>query len=314
MLRAVQSDSKSSDREASSRRVLTAALLGSFLIHLGLGLLFVHFSKPVSSKLHPPPMAGIEIEVQRSEHLAAPEKPPETTRPKVESGPARGAAERSAKIARGHAVTPEPSPREERTGSAGGLVTPQAGDVPHRLDLALHGPMETASPGGKTTRNVPGEAGGEETPPSLAQARIDAWIDDDSATRRVEKGMVDDWFAGLHRALDHALQAHPPPTSVAPSSGAALVRQYADSAARFGATGNPNEPSNDSRGPGGPVQIETRWRVPWERLRRFTCRPTAPRMTSGPWWSSVTISAASSRPPECWSHRAAASSTFMSSM
>jgi hypothetical protein len=241
MLRAVPPDSKSSDREASSRRVLTAALLGSLLIHLGLGLLFLHFSKPVASKRTPPSSAGIEIEVQRSPELVpvAPEKPLEPARsekPRVVGGSTRGATNQRAKIVRGHQAAAEPSPNN--------------GDVPRQLDLTLHGPIATASPGGKTTRNLPSEV--EEVRKSVAQSRINEWIDDDSASRRVEKGQVDDWFAGLHRALDHALNQHPPPASLAPSTAIALLRQYGDSAARYGATGSPNEPGGTPGAPTSP--------------------------------------------------------------
>jgi hypothetical protein len=92
----------------------------------------------------------------------------------------------------------------------------------------------------------------EEVRKSVAQSRINEWIDDDSASRRVEKGQVDDWFAGLHRALDHALNQHPPPASLAPSTAIALLRQYGDSAARYGATGSPNEPGGTPGAPTSP--------------------------------------------------------------
>ena len=98
------------------------------------------------------------------------------------------------------------------------------GDVPLRLDPALHRSPETASPGGETVRNRPGEIEPEESRRARLQSRINAWIDDDSASRRVEKGLVDDCLAGS-TALDHALQEHPPPASLAPSPLTTLVRR-----------------------------------------------------------------------------------------
>jgi outer membrane biosynthesis protein TonB len=231
MLRAVATDSKS-----SHRRVLTGALLGSVLIHLGLGLLFLHFSKPGAAKRTPPSSTGIEIEVQQAPKAApiAPAQPPKPKRSekqRVETGPARGATHQTAKIARGGEAVPEQSQIQ--------------GDVPRQLDLTLHGPIETASPGGTTTRNLPGQM--EEVRKSVAQSRINQWIDDDSASRRVEKGLVDDWFAGLHRSLDRALKAAPVPAGF--SVQGSLLSTYAASAAQYGATGNPGEPS----GHGGPA-------------------------------------------------------------
>jgi len=224
MLRALQPDPNPSDRDASSRRVRTAALLGSLLIHLALGLVFLHFSKPLAPKL-PPQTASIELEVQAPEPApAAPETRATPERIKV-------------KTPRPRVLTEGGAPKRVANGLAGA----ESGDVPHRLDLALHGPIETASPGGKTVRNLPGESGGEDVHPSLAQARITAWIDDDTATRRVDKGLVDDWFARLHRSLDRALNKAPAPAGLAVSGS--LLSTYAANAAQYGATGTPGEPS-----------------------------------------------------------------------
>ena len=221
----MQPDPHASDRDASSRRVRTAALLGSLLIHLALGLVFLHFSKPVVPKLTPSPTAGIEIEVQAVEAAPpAPAAPATAERTKVKSPLSR--------------VLPGPSARK---GAASGAVAAEPGDVPHRLDLALHGSIETASPGGETVRNRPGEAEPRGIEKSVAQSRINAWIDQDTASRRVDKGLVDGWFVGLHRSLDRALNAAPVPPGF--SVQGSLLSTYAANAARYGATGNPGEPS-----------------------------------------------------------------------
>ena len=129
------------------------------------------------------------------------------------------------------------------------------GDVPHRLNLSLPASSDPGRrdsddiTGGETVRNVPGAVEPGAAAHSLAQSRIDAWIDDDSATRRVDKGIVDDWFARLGHSLATALNKNPPK----PASLGAIVddtlKGWQRSAEAYGRTGTPGEPS----GPGQPL-------------------------------------------------------------
>jgi hypothetical protein len=237
MLRAVsRALNRDPDRQwaPAPARTGIAALVGSVLIHLGLAVFFLHFAKPVSLKITQP-SASVEIEIAQPEKTrSAPERPANVSRPehriKAPAGP-RGTA-----VAR---TNPAPA-----SGAANDLAAPSgasvpAGDVPAPLDLTLHGSLETASPGGTTVHNLPGEI--EPLRKSLAKARIDAWIAEDSATRRVDKGLVDDWFAGLHKSLDRALESHPPPLAVTTHAVAKLLDGYGSAAANYGATGNPGE-------------------------------------------------------------------------
>jgi hypothetical protein len=112
----------------------------------------------------------------------------------------------------------------------------RAPEVPQALDLAVHAQLAFASEGGTTFRSDGGDNDPNPTElhQGLGQARIQGWLSDDMAERRVESGRVDDWFAALGKSIERALATDPPPPGTAKQVAARAVSEYQAEAEAFG--------------------------------------------------------------------------------
>src|ERR1700687_2106033 len=193
-----------------------------------------------------PPAEPVKIEVSFSRatpgQAMEPNLLPDRTTVKEPARIRRGSNSRVAQAA-------PPGHREER-----GLEKPTssaAADSPRSIALfpdarSWHGmtqPGPAPEPHGRTTRP------GDEPPldPDMVAAvaavqaekmkrRVDGWIDDEMATRRVATGVVDAYFGSMKKALEDGAQ-NPPPFDSHPLRG--LVSGWAAAAQRYGETGNP---------------------------------------------------------------------------
>jgi hypothetical protein len=82
-----------------------------------------------------------------------------------------------------------------------------------------------------------------------AQQAIDGWIEDDAASARVEDGLIDPYFAQAGRSMEAAFKEGEKHAKSSHGRGATAAQSFlsgwSQSAQRFAATGNPNEPAGD---------------------------------------------------------------------
>jgi hypothetical protein len=141
-----------------------------------------------------------------------------------------------------------PSGAHVASGVAGGSEG-TVDEVPRRLRLEipevllphLAGELDDLE-GGHTFREDPRVRGRSDREKAVeAESRIQGWLEDDAAERRVADGRVDPWFGTLRRRFEHdATEPKIAPQGMLAKVGAALVEQYLEDMHRFGATGNPN--------------------------------------------------------------------------
>ncbi len=193
------------------------------------------------------PAEPVRIELSFSE--AKPEGPSEP-RPT----PDRTAVQTPARVRRGSdskLSKAAPTGRGQERGPEKPPAPGAAPDSPRAVTLlpdthSWHGmaqPGPVPEPGGRTTR--PGDE--PELDPSAAAAvaavtadnlkrKVDGWIDDEMATRRVATGVVDSYFGSMRKALEDGTQ-NPPPFDSHPLRR--LGAEWAAAAQRYGETGNP---------------------------------------------------------------------------
>lgn len=193
------------------------------------------------------PAEPVRIEVSISE--AAPEAPGEPRQT-----PDRSAVQTPARVRRGSdskVSKAAPSGRGQERGPERPPAPGAGPDSPRALTLlpdthtwrGMDQPVPAPEPGGRTTR--PGDE--PELDPSAAAAvaavaadnlkrRVDGWIDDEMATRRVTTGVVDSYFSSMRKALQDGAQ-NPPPFDSHPLRR--LGAGWAAAAQRYGETGNP---------------------------------------------------------------------------
>jgi hypothetical protein len=242
-------------REPSKNRRRSALALGlSALVHLGLAvwLLTRPPTVPQWPQVERPP--ALEVEIAYAPEKA---KPPVTSVPPPAA--TSGAVEVRRRVRGGSGGTKSESTAKAQVGTVAPSGTSDSNgpiaDVPerHRFQLPevllphLAGDLDDLE-GGHTFREDP-RAHGRSNKEKAAEAerRIDGWLEDAEAEHRVDVGLVDPWFAKLKKRFEHdAAEPRTVPEHVLAKVGSALVKQYVEGASRYGASGNPGNPS-----PGG---------------------------------------------------------------
>lgn len=82
------------------------------------------------------------------------------------------------------------------------------------------------------------------------KSRVDGWLDDDRATGRVERGLVDTYFGSVRQALE-AATANPP--HFKPQLFQSLLRDWASAAQAYGSSGSHSSPERGRPGEQSPL-------------------------------------------------------------